>query len=144
MPKDVSINFSLLKAARRAPVIMAQFVNKVADITVDNTRTGFIAGVDVNDHPYQPKKSGAPSRLFKSGTMNEGVHVSKRAGASQAVKTAEITSGARSKDYAAVHNEGIGSMPQREWFPSKILKRSEKDIRAEILVTERKLVASVK
>ena len=119
MPKGVTINFSLGRAAKRTTKIMGQYIDSIARIQVDEIRRGFIPGVDVHNKKYQPSiVNRRPIRLFKTGTMQAGVHVSTFTNKSVGGQKATITSGVRSKAYAVVHNEGLGAMPERQFFPT--------------------------
>ncbi|HEA68297.1 MAG TPA: hypothetical protein ENI07_15980 [Desulfobacterales bacterium] len=141
MPKGVSINFSLSKAARRASRIMGEYIDSIARIQVDEIRRGFIPGVDVENKKYEPSiVNRRPIRLFKSGTMQKGVHVSTFTKKTGGTQKATITSGSRSKAYAEVHNEGIGVMPKRQFFPTdKLIKRGDARIEIEKRVLIRQL-----
>ena len=124
MSKDVSVNFSFDRAAKRVYKIMGEYIDSIARIEVDEMRTGFISGTDVKDKKYEPSiVDRRPIRLFKSGTMQAGVHVSTFTSKTPGTQTATITSGGRSKNYAEVHNEGLGSMPKRQFFITKQLTK---------------------
>lgn len=136
MAKGVRINFDLMKP--KVSKIMADTANDVADLQVDGIRGGHIAGIDVNDRPFTPKKDGSPSRLFKSGTMMDGWHVSKRA--TPAKPKATITSGKRSQAYAARHNEG-DNIAKRQVAPeNKVIGRTQKDVDARLKIASKRLV----
>ncbi len=145
MAKDISINFSLSRAAKRSGKIIGDGIDDIARIQVSAIRTGFISGVDVKDRKYEPSiVNRRPIRLFKSGIMRDGVHVSTFTKPTSPIK-ATITSGSKSKDYARVHNEGIGVMPKRQFFPTdKILKRTQSEVSRIIKGVELKLVRAVK
>ncbi len=143
---SVSINFSLGKLAKRAPRIIADTIDDIARIQVDGIKEGFIPGVDVNNRKYEPSiVNRRPIRLVKTHTMEKGVHVSTFTSKAAGVKKATISSGVRSKAYAAVHNEGIGTMPKRQFFPTKrLLKRTQGRVNIIIRNAEGKIVRSVK
>lgn len=145
MAKNISINFSFSKAAKRSGKIIRNGIDDIARIQVSAIKTGFISGVDVKDKKYKPSiVNRRPIRLFKSGTMRDGVHVSTFTKPTSPIK-ATITSGVRSKNYAEVHNEGIGVMPKRQFFPTdKLLKRTQSEVNQVIRGVERKLVIAVK
>ena len=143
---SVSINFSLAKAGQRSHKIIADGIDDIARIQVSGIRQGFIPGVDVDDRKYTPSiVNRRPIRLFDTGTMQAGVHVSTFTNPSAGEKKATITSGARSKAYAEVHNEGLGDMPERKWFPNdRIVKRTQRDVDHVVRNVGRKMVAAVK
>ena len=153
MPKGVTINFSLGRVAKRAPKIVADAINDIADLQVNSIVFGFSSGKDVNDKKYTPSRvdGRAINLIGESGDMLRGAHISKRATATKPIAT--ITSGKKSAAYAQVHNEGLKSgrkgatftMPKREWFPSdKILKRAQKEVDGVIKRSKDKIIAAVK
>ena len=115
------------KLARRVPKIIADGIDDIARVQVDGIKVGFISGVDVNDRKYEPSiVNRRPIRLVKTGTMEKGVHVSTFTKKNASVMKATISSGSRSKAYAEVHNEGIGNMPKRQFFPiDELVKRTQ-------------------
>ncbi len=124
MARDVTVNFSFARAAKRSFRIMGEYIDSIARIEVDEMRGGFVSGTDVRGKKYTPSiVNQRPIRLFKKGTMQRGVHVSTFTKKTPGTQTATITSGARSKAYAEVHNEGIGVMPKRQFFIVKKLTK---------------------
>ena len=132
--------------ARRVPRIVAEGIDAIARIQVDGIKAGFISGSDVNSRKYEPSiVNRRPIRLVKSGTMERGVHVSSFTKPTGSPLQATITSGSLSKDYAEVHNEGIGNMPERQFFPTdKLVKRTQGRVNIILRNTGRKIVRSVK
>ena len=132
--------------ARRVPQIIADGIDDIARVQVDGIKAGFISGVDVNDRKYEPSiVNRRPIRLVKSGTMERGVHVSTFTKKTASVMKATISSGSRSKAYAEVHNDGIGNMPERQFFPTdKLVKRTQGRVNIILRNTGRKIVRSVK